>query len=64
MALVYFGELAWQYSAETISIVLVQVVVGAWALRSQMSARVACAILSLFPLSIGFVALLEYLGLD
>ena len=64
MALIYFRGLAWQYSAETISIVLVQVVVGAQALRSQMSTRAGFAILSLFPLSIGFVALLEYLGLD
>mmetsp|Transcript_44640 Transcript_44640/g.94993 ORF Transcript_44640/g.94993 Transcript_44640/m.94993 type:complete len:574 (+) Transcript_44640:293-2014(+) len=64
MALIYFRGLAWQYSAETISIVLVQLVMGVWSLRAKMSTSTACIVLSLFPLSVMFVALLEYLGLD
>jgi Ca2+/Na+ antiporter len=64
MALIYFRGLAWQYSAETLAIVLVQVVVAAAALREKMSMMTALAVLSLFPLSVAFVALLEHFGLD
>ena len=64
MALIYFRGLAWQYSAETISIILVQFGMGAWALRKKMSAFTAMIVLALFPLSVLFVALLEYLGMD
>jgi Ca2+/Na+ antiporter len=64
MALIYFRGLAWQYSAETIAIILVQFGMGAWALRNKMSALTAMIVLALFPLSMLFVALLEYLGMD
>jgi Ca2+/Na+ antiporter len=64
MALIYFRGLAWQYSAETIAIILVQFGMGAWALRNKMSALRAMLVLALFPLSVLFVALLEYLGMD
>mmetsp|Transcript_43879 Transcript_43879/g.92311 ORF Transcript_43879/g.92311 Transcript_43879/m.92311 type:complete len:562 (-) Transcript_43879:211-1896(-) len=64
MALIFFRGLAWQYSAETISIILVQFVMGVWALRDKMSTLTATIVFSLFPLSVLFVALLEYLGLD
>ena len=64
MALIYFRGLAWQYTAETLSILLVQLVVGWWALRDKMSALAAIGIFSLFPLSVMFVALLEHLGMD
>lgn len=64
MALIFFRGLAWQYSAETISIILVQFGMGLWALRDKMSGLTACVVLALFPLSVLFVALLEYLGLD
>lgn len=64
MALIFFRGLAWQYSAETISIILVQFGMGAWALRDKMSTTMAFIALSLFPLSVLLVALLEYLGMD
>ncbi len=64
MALIYFRGLAWKYSAETMSIILVQFVVGALALREKMSTLTAMFVLALFPLSVLFVALLEYLGMD
>jgi len=64
MALIYFRGLAWQYSAETLAIVLVQLIVGVCALRVKMSTLAALAIFCLFPLSVLFVALLEYLGMD
>lgn len=64
MALIFFRGLAWQYTAETISIILVQLIMGLWALKDKMSASAAIVVCSLFPLSVIFVALLEYLGLD
>jgi len=64
MALIFFRGLAWQYSAETISIILVQFGMGAWALRDKMSTTMAFIALSFFPLSVLLVALLEYLGMD
>ena len=64
MALIYFRGLAWQYTAETIAIILVQLLMGMYALRDKMSSTTAGFVLSLFPLSVLFVAMLEYFGLD
>ena len=64
MALIYFRGLAWKYSAETMAIILVQFVMGALALREKMSTLTAMYVLALFPLSVIFVALLEYFGMD
>merc|ERR1719464_1014124 len=52
MGLIYFRGLAWQYSAETISIILVQFGMGVWALRDRMSTMTALIVLALFPLSV------------
>lgn len=64
MALIYIRGLAWQYSAETISIILVQFGMGLMALKGKMSTMTGFIVLTMFPLSVMFVALLEYLGLD
>mmetsp|Transcript_15349 Transcript_15349/g.32532 ORF Transcript_15349/g.32532 Transcript_15349/m.32532 type:complete len:570 (-) Transcript_15349:210-1919(-) len=64
MALIFFRGLAWQYTAETISIILVQLIMGVWSLRDKMSSFAAIIVFSIFPLSVLLVALLEYLGLD
>jgi len=64
MALIFFRGLAWQYSAETIAIILVQLVMGTCALRDKMSSMTALFVMLLFPLSVLFVATLEYFGLD
>lgn len=53
-----------QYSAETISIILVQFGMGVLALRNKMSLWTAFLVLMLFPLSVMFVAVLEYFGMD
>jgi hypothetical protein len=56
--------LAWQYTAETISIVLVELII-AWIVRtSVMTAGTALFVLSIFPLSLVFVATLEFFGFD
>jgi Ca2+/Na+ antiporter len=64
MALIFFRGLAWQYSAETISIILVQFGIGVLALRGKMTAFTGFIVLAMFPLSVLFVALLEFLGMD
>jgi Ca2+/H+ antiporter len=64
MALIYFRGLAWQFSAETISIVLVQFVIGTLALKGHMTAFTGMVVLAMFPLSVVFVATLEFFGMD
>ncbi|KAL3822408.1 hypothetical protein ACHAXA_007415 [Cyclostephanos tholiformis] len=64
MALIYCRGLAWQYSAETISIIFVQFGIGALALRGKMTTFTGLIVLAMFPLSVLFVAVLEFLGMD
>ena len=64
MGLIYFRGLAWQYTAETIAIVLVQFILAAYSAKKVLTTRHALAIISLFPLSIIFVYVLEKFGLD
>ena len=64
MALIFFRGLAWQYSAETISIILVQFGIGTLALRGKMTTFTGLIVLAIFPLSVVFVAVLEYFGMD
>jgi Ca2+/Na+ antiporter len=64
MALIFFRGLAWHYSAETISIILVQFGIGTLAIRDKMTTFTGLIVLSMFPLSVVFVAVLEYLGMD
>ena len=64
MALIYFRGLAWQFSAETISILLVQYIVGYFALANQMTSKTGLIIIIIFPISIAFIATLEAMGFD
>jgi len=64
MSLIFFRGLAWEYSAETISIVLVQFIMAAFAQKRVLSLRDGVFILSIFPLSIVLVYVLEAIGLD
>jgi len=64
MGLIYFRGLAWQFSAETISILLVQYIVGYFAMGSQMTSKTGLLIILVFPISVAFIAILEALGLD
>lgn len=60
LALVYFKRLAWEFSAETISIVSIQIVIGILVLmRSEQKLLEAFVVLSLYPLSLGLVWVLE-----
>lgn len=64
MGLIYFRGLAWKYSAETMTILLIQGFMYCLTRNSVMTLRKGLVILTLFPLSITFVALLELIGLD
>jgi len=64
MGLIYFRGLAWEFTAETIVIVAVQLIVGIAALKKKMTSLTAVLILTLFPLSIALVVLLEAIGFD
>jgi len=64
MGLIYFRGLAWQYTAETISIVVVQLIIGLLVQRKIMTTFDAFLVLLIFPLSIVLVAVLEKLGFD
>ena len=59
MALIFFKGLFWEFSAETISIVLVQVIIGVFSFKEHQYMRDGWIILSLYPASIVFVFLLE-----
>ena len=64
MGLIYFRGLAWQYTAETIAIIGVQVILYFLTQGSVMTLKTAFVILSIFPLSIALVAFLEAIGFD
>lgn len=64
MALIYFRGLAWQYTAETIAIVVSQMLVGFLAYTDTMTTARGLLILSIFPLSLLMVAGLESVGFD
>ena len=59
LMLIYAKGLYWEFSAETISIVMVQVAVAVISFRRHQYMREAWAILSLYPVSILLVWILE-----
>mmetsp|Transcript_14230 Transcript_14230/g.21900 ORF Transcript_14230/g.21900 Transcript_14230/m.21900 type:complete len:553 (+) Transcript_14230:110-1768(+) len=64
MGLIYFRGLAWQYTAETISIVGVQFILAYFSHKPVLTSMDALYILLLFPISILVVAGLEAIGFD
>jgi hypothetical protein len=62
MFLIYYQELAWQYFAETTSILFVELVVALFAMKNKHTLVDGLIILSLYPISLSLVAALEYLG--
>ena len=60
LALIYFKKLYWTYSAETISILVIEIIVAVFAIKSQRQTMLdAMLVLLLFPLSLVFVYFLE-----
>jgi len=64
MGLCYFKRLAWKFSAETTTTLLIELVVALFAMRKTQTCHDAVLILSLFPISIAMVAGLEAVGFD
>jgi len=65
-ALIYVQKLAWHFTAETISILVIQWLIGAIALKQVQTFSTACLVLACYPLCLGIVAVLESptFGLD
>jgi len=65
LGLIYFRGLAWQYTAETLAIIFVQCVAFYLTTKKSLTLLDGIMMLSLFPLSLAFVYVLEnILGLD
>lgn len=64
MGLIFFRGLAWQYTAETIAIVVVEVIMAVAVQSDVMTTGRAMLILCLFPLSLVLVGALEHFGFD
>ena len=64
MLLIYVKTLAWEFSAETIAILSVELIIGLLTLRSTAhTLRTAILIASLYPLSLVVVYVLENVSL-
>ncbi len=59
LALVFFKELAWEFTAEVLVILVVEILMFAIAFRKNFPSYLAWIVLALFPLSIIFVYILE-----
>ena len=59
MALIYSRGLVWEFTAETLAILLVEAAVGAVAFRKIQTLGSALTVLGMFPLSLVFVYVLE-----
>jgi Ca2+/Na+ antiporter len=64
MGLIFFRGLAWQYTAETIAIVAVEFIMAMMVQTKTMTMLHGLFVLSIFPLSLVLVAVLEAIGLD
>ena len=64
MGLIYFRGLAWQYTAETIAIVLVEFFMAWIVQREYLTSMQGVLIFLVFPLSLVLVGALEKLGFD
>lgn len=64
MGLIFFRGLAWQYTAETIAIVVVQFFMAWIVQRNTLTAIQGLFICAIFPLSLVFVGVLEAFGID
>jgi Ca2+/Na+ antiporter len=64
MALIYFQGLAWEYSAETVAIVVCQLGVAIFSAQKIQTMTTGLLVFSLYPLCLILVASLESLGFD
>lgn len=64
LALVFFRNLAWEFAAETLAILIVEICVFFVATRQIQHTYWAYFLIALYPISLLFVALVEYAGLN
>jgi hypothetical protein len=64
MMLVATQDLSWEFFAETLTILLVQFVMAYFAFKAMHTMLDACLILSLYPLSLACVYVLQAYGWD
>jgi len=64
LCLVFFRDLAWEFAAETLSILLVELVMFLMTIQKTQRLYMAFLVLSLYPLSLVFVVILEAAGLN
>ena len=64
MGLIFFRGLAWQYTAETIAIIIVEAIIAVLVQSNYMTLGRGLLVLGLFPLSLALVATLEAIGFD
>lgn len=66
LALIWLKGLTWKFSAETVSILFIELLVGVVSLNKVQTVATAALVLSLYVLSIVLVAVLEssYVGFD
>ncbi len=64
MCLIFVRGLAWQYTAETIAIVVVEFIMAYLVQSDVMTTKTAVYVLAIFPLSLVLVAFLELIGFD
>ena len=62
LILVFVKRLAWEFTAETLSLVAVQWIVALFAQRTEYRLYHALLLASLYPLTIVSVVVLEYMG--
>ena len=64
MVLIFSQGLAWEFSAETLAILFVQVCMACFAFKTTHTVLDALCILALYPISLLMVAALEAAGFD
>eukprot|EP00457_Paulinella_chromatophora_P005114 gb/GEZN01005128.1/.p1 GENE.gb/GEZN01005128.1/~~gb/GEZN01005128.1/.p1 ORF type:complete len:584 (+),score=108.92 gb/GEZN01005128.1/:90-1841(+) len=64
LGLIFFKGLIWEYSAETLVILFVQICMTYFGLKAEPTQLDACLVLCLYPFSILLVVLLERAGLN
>ena len=64
MVLIYFRSLSWEFFAETLTILVCQLIIAAYSQKTAHTLFDGYCILALFPLAIIMVAVLEAMGFD
>jgi len=64
LALVFCKSLSWQFAAETLSILVAELIMFFYSQRSTHTLFDALAVMSIYPLTMGLVASLEAAGLN